>query len=59
MAMNELIFLTVAAVAGAFKVIAISVGIVWAFRSLLSAQSAPLEYRYTHAELPFRPPFKG
>ena len=56
--MSELIFLTVAAVAGAFKLIAILLGIVWAFRSLLSAHSVPLEYRYTHAELPFRPQFK-
>ncbi|MGB5276654.1 MAG: hypothetical protein WBO73_04015 [Gammaproteobacteria bacterium] len=56
--MSELIFLAIAALAGAFKVIAILIGIVWAFRSLLSAHSIPLAYRHTHAELPFRPQFK-
>ncbi len=52
--MNEILFLTIVASAGAFKAIAIMIGIVWAFRCLLTQQAAPLKFRYTRAELPFR-----
>ena len=50
--MSEIIFLTIAALAAAFKAIAILIGIIWGFRSLLN-QHAPLNYRYTHAKIPY------
>jgi hypothetical protein len=53
--MGELIFLAIATMAAAFKVLAIIIGLVWAFRHLLSEQSATLDYRYTHTEIPYRP----
>ena len=53
--MTEIIFLGFAAAAGAFKTLAILLGVVWAFRSILMQRCAPLNYRYTHAELPFAP----
>ena len=53
--MSELIFLAIAAVAAAFKVLAIIIGLVWGFRRLLSEHGAALNYRYTHAEIPYRP----
>jgi hypothetical protein len=52
--MTEMIFLGIAGAAGAFKALAILVGVVWAFRGILMQRSAQLDYRYTHAELPFR-----
>ena len=52
--MIEVIALTIAASAAAFKAIAIIIGIIWAFRSLLTQTGAPLEYRHTHSELPYR-----
>ena len=52
--MSEILFLAIAALAGAFKVIAILVGIVWAFRSLLTQRSAPVKYQYSRTELPYR-----
>jgi hypothetical protein len=52
--MSEIIFLTIAASAGAFKAIAIVIGIVWAFRSLMTQHGAPLKYRYARTELPYR-----
>ena len=51
--MVETIFLLIAALAAAFKAGAILIGVVWAFRSLLSQQSARLDYRYTHAKIPY------
>jgi hypothetical protein len=53
--MSEIIFLSIAAAAAAFKVLAIVIGMVWAFRHLMTAHSAPLDYRYTHVKIPFRP----
>jgi len=53
--MSELIFLGVAAVAAAFKVLAIIIGLVWGYKQLLSAHSVPLSYQHTHAQIPFRP----
>jgi len=53
--MSELIFLAIAAVAAAFKVLAIIIGLVWGFRCLLSEHGAALNYRYTHTEIPYRP----
>jgi len=53
--MSELIFLAIAAMAAAFKVLAIIIGMVWVFRHLLSGHGAALNYRYTHAEIPYRP----
>jgi hypothetical protein len=53
--MSELIFLAIAAMAAAFKVLAIIIGLIWAYRHLLSEDSATLNYRYTHAEIPNRP----
>jgi hypothetical protein len=53
--MSELIFLAIAATAAALKVLAIIVGLVWGFRRLLSEHGAALNYRYTHAEIPYRP----
>lgn len=52
--MSEFLFLAIAASAGAFKVIAIIIGIVWAFRSLLTQRGAPLKYKYSRTELPYR-----
>ena len=51
--MSEILFLTIAALAAAFKAVAIVIGLVWAFRSLLNQQAAPLNYRYTHAKIPY------
>ena len=50
--MSETVFLIIAALAAAFKAVAIVIGIIWAFRSLLN-QHAPLNYRYTHAKIPY------
>jgi hypothetical protein len=52
--MGEILFLAIAASAGAFKVLAIVFGIIWAYRSLLTQNGAPLDYRYSHTELPYR-----
>jgi hypothetical protein len=52
--MTEVLFLTIAASAGAFKVIAILIGIVWAYRSFLTQHGAQLKYRYSRTELPYR-----
>jgi hypothetical protein len=52
--MTEILFLAIAASAGAFKAIAILIGIVWAFRSLLTEHSAQLKYRHSRTELPYR-----
>lgn len=49
----KLEFLTIAALAAAFKAVAIVIGIIWAFRSLLNQHAAPLNYRYTHAKIPY------
>ena len=53
--MSELLFLAIAAMAAAFKVLAIIIGLVWAFRHLLSDNNAALDYRYTHTVIPYRP----
>lgn len=53
--MSEILFLAITASAAAFKVIAIVLGITWAFRSLLSERAAPLKYRYSRTALPYRP----
>lgn len=53
--MSELIFLSIAAMAAAFKLLAIVIGMVWAFRHLMTAHSAPLNYRHTDVKIPFRP----
>ena len=53
--MGELFFLGIAGAAAVFKVTAILVGVIWAFHSLLSARSIPLNYRHTRAEIPFQP----
>ena len=53
--MSEILFLAIAGSAAAFKVIAIVIGITWAFRSLLAERAAPLKYRYSRATLPYRP----
>ena len=53
--MSELIFLGIATMAAAFKVLAIVIGLVWAFRYLLSEQGADMNYRYTHVKIPYRP----
>ena len=50
--MSEIVFLIIAALAVAFKAVAIVIGIIWAFCSLLN-QHAPLNYRYTHARIPY------
>jgi hypothetical protein len=50
--MSEIVFLIIAGSAAAFKAVAIVIGIIWAFRSLLN-QHAPLNYRYTHAKIPY------
>ena len=52
--MTEAIFLAIAASAGALKIAAIMIAIVWAFRSLLNQHSVPLHYRYSRIELPYR-----
>ena len=52
--MSEILFLGIAAIAAAFKALAIIIGLIWAFRHLLSAHSAPLNYRHTRADIPFR-----
>ena len=52
--MSEILFLAIAALAGAFKVIAIVIGIIWAFRSLLTQRGAPVKYRHSRTELPYR-----
>ena len=51
--MSEIIFLTIAASAAAFKAVAIMIGIIWAVRTLLTQHGAPLKYRYSRTELPF------
>jgi len=51
--MSEIVFLTIAASAAAFKAVAIVIGIIWAVRSLLTQHGAPLKYRYTRTEIPY------
>ena len=51
--MSEIVFLIIAASAAAFKAFAIVIGVVWAFRSLLTQHAAPLNYRYTRAKIPY------
>ncbi len=46
-AMGEILFLGIAASAGAFKVIAIVVGLIWVVRSLLKQNAVPVDYRHT------------
>lgn len=53
--MSEFAFLAIAAMAAAFKGLAIIFGLMWAFRHLLSDRYAPLDYRHTHAQIPYRP----
>ena len=53
--MSELAFLAIAAMAAAFKGLAIIFGLLWAFRHLLSDETATLDYRHTHAQIPYRP----
>jgi hypothetical protein len=53
--MSELVFIAITAMAAAFKVLAIIIGLVWGFRQLLSEHGAALNYRYTHTEIPYRP----
>ena len=52
--MIEIIFLTIAASAAAFKAAAIMIGLVWAFRTLLTQHGAPLKYRHSSSELPYQ-----
>ena len=52
--MSEVVFLAIAASAGAIKITAIMIGIVWALRSILNQHSAPLRYHYSSGELPYR-----
>lgn len=52
--MSEVIFLAIAAAAGTLKIAAVMLAVVWAFRSLFSQHSAPIRYRYSSIELPFR-----
>jgi hypothetical protein len=52
--MNEVIFLGIAASAGAFKITAIMIAIVWASRSLFSLKGATLKYRHSNIVLPYR-----
>ena len=52
--MNELIYLTIAGAAAAFKIAAILFGVIWAFQNILSKRGLPLSYRYTHAVIPYR-----
>ena len=51
--MSEIVFLTIAASAAVFKAAAIVIGVIWAFRSLLTQHAAPLNYRHSQAELPY------
>jgi hypothetical protein len=51
--MNETIFLAIAVSAAVFKAVAIVIGVVWAFRSLLTQQAAPAVYRHTRVDLPY------
>ena len=53
--MSEFAFLFIAALAAAFKAVAIIIGLTGAFRHLVVARTAPLVYRHTRTELPFRP----
>jgi hypothetical protein len=52
--MSELFFLGLAGTAAVFKIGAILLGIIWAFHSLLSARSIPLNYRHTTVKIPFQ-----
>jgi hypothetical protein len=52
-AMSEIVFLTIAASAAVFKAAAIVIGVIWAFRSLLTQHAAPFVYRHTRAEIPY------
>ena len=52
--MSELLFLGIAISAGTLKIIAMLIGIMWAFQSFLSWKSVPVTYRYSRTELPFR-----
>ena len=51
--MSEIVFLTIAASAAVFKAAAVVIGIIWAIRSLLTQNAAPLDYRHSHIELPY------
>ena len=51
--MSEIVFLTIAVSAAVFKAVAIVIGLVWAFRSLLTQHAAPCVYRHTRVELPY------
>ena len=51
--MSEIMFLAIAVSAAVFKAVAIVIGLVWAFRSLLNQHAAPFVYRHTRAELPY------
>ena len=51
--MSEIVFLTTAASAAAFKAVAIMIGIIWAVRILFTEHGAPLEFRYSRTELPY------
>lgn len=53
--MVEVIFLSIAAIAGTFKAVAITIGIVGAFRSLIMQRTVTLSYSHTRSEIPFRP----
>jgi hypothetical protein len=44
--MSETVFLTIAASAAVFKAVAIVIGMIWAYRSLLIQHAAPLDYRH-------------
>ena len=57
--MSEVMFLALAATAAAFKAIATIVGIIRAFRCLLTQHGAPLNYRYARTEPPYRVAFAG
>ena len=52
--MSELAFLAIAAMAATFKGVAIIFGLLWAFRHFAD-KYAPLDYRHTHAQIPYRP----
>ena len=56
--MNEIAFLSIAALAAAFKAMAVIVGLLWAVRHLI-AGTAPVVYRHARTELPFRPASRG
>jgi|GEM_PF-3593469 len=51
--MSETVFLAIAISAAVFKAVAVVIGLIWAFRSLLTQHAAPVIYRHTRAELPY------